>query len=66
MGWPRPRERRRTPDKARDDQGWRIEEATAAAMVVLEIWRETEVALDAATGQVGEALKVPLAADLST
>ncbi len=52
------RERRRALDKARDDQDQRIEEATAAALVALEIRGEAEWALEAATGQVGEALKV--------
>jgi vacuolar-type H+-ATPase subunit E/Vma4 len=59
------RERRRALDKARDDQDQRIEEATAAAMVALEVRAAAELALDAATGQVGEALKVLLAEDVS-
>jgi hypothetical protein len=59
------RERRRALDKARDDQDQRIEEATAAALVALEIRGEAERALEAATGHVGEALKVLLAEDVS-
>lgn len=59
------RERRRALDKARDDQDQRIEEATAAAMVALEVRGEAKLALYAATGQVGEALKMLLAEDVS-
>jgi len=58
------RERRRALDKARDEQDQRIEEATAAAMVALEGRAEAERALEAATGQVGESLKVLLAEDV--
>jgi len=56
---------RRALDKARDDQGQRIEEATATAIVALEGRADAERALDAATSQVGEALKVPLAEDVT-
>ncbi len=59
------RERRRALDKARDDQDQRIEEATAAALVALEVRGEADRELEAATGQVGEALKVLLAEDVS-
>lgn len=59
------RERRRALDKSRDDQDQRIEEATAAALVALEVRAGAERELEAATGQVGEALKVLLAEDVA-
>ncbi|PZS22895.1 MAG: hypothetical protein DLM61_24955 [Pseudonocardiales bacterium] len=58
------RERRRTLDKTRDEQDQRIEEATAGALVALEARADAERALEAATGLVGEALKVLLAVDV--
>jgi hypothetical protein len=58
------RERRRALDKARDEQDQRIEEATAAAMVALEGRADAERALEIATSQAGEALKVLLAEDV--
>lgn len=59
------RKRRRALDKARDDQDQRMEGATAAALVALEFRGEAELSLAAATGQVGVALKVLRAEDLS-
>ena len=59
------RERRRALDKARDDQDQRIEEATAGALVALEARADAERALEVATGQAGEALKVLLAEDVA-
>jgi DNA-directed RNA polymerase specialized sigma24 family protein len=60
------RERRRVLDKARDEQDQRIDEATAGALVVLEIRADAERALESATRQLGEALKLLLAEDVST
>jgi DNA-directed RNA polymerase specialized sigma24 family protein len=60
------RERRRALDKARDEQDQRIDEATAGALVVLEIRADAERALESATRQLGEALKLLLAEDVST
>lgn len=60
------RERRRALDKARDEQDQRIDEATAGALVVLEIRADAERALESATRQLGEALKLLFAEDVST
>ncbi len=60
------RERRRALDKARDQQDQRIDEATAGAIVVLEIRADAERALESAMMQLGEALKLLLAEDVST
>ena len=60
------RERRRALDKARDEQDRRIEEATAGAFIALEVRADAERALESATGQLGEALKLLLAEDVST
>jgi DNA-directed RNA polymerase specialized sigma24 family protein len=60
------RERRRALDKARDEQDQRIDEATAGALVVLEVRADAERALESATRQLGEALKLLLAEDVST
>jgi DNA-directed RNA polymerase specialized sigma24 family protein len=60
------RDRRRALDKARDEQDQRIDEATAGALVVLEIRADAERALESATRQLGEALKLLLAEDVST
>ena len=60
------RERRRALDKARDEQDQRIDEATAGAIVVLEIRADAERALESAMMQLGEALKLLLAEDVST
>lgn len=59
------RERRRATDKARDEQDRRIEEATATVLIALEIRAEAEQALEAATGQVGVALRHLIAEDVS-
>lgn len=61
----RARERRRALDKSRDEQDQRIEEAAAGAMVALEARADAASALEAATGQAGEALKVLLAEDVT-
>jgi DNA-directed RNA polymerase specialized sigma24 family protein len=60
------RARRRALDKARDQQDQRIEEATAAAFIALEVRADAERALESATKRLGEALKLLLAEDLST
>ena len=60
------RERRRALDKARDEQDRRIEEAMAGALVALEVRADAERALECATSQLGEALKLLLAEDVST
>jgi hypothetical protein len=60
------RERRRALDKARDEQDQRIEEATAGAFIALEVRADAERALEFATSQLGEALKLLLAEDVST
>ena len=62
----RARERRRALDRARDEQDRRIEEATAGALVALEVRADAERALESATRQLGEALKLLLAEDVST
>ncbi len=62
----RARERRRALDKARDEQDQRIEEATAGAFIALEVRADAERALESATGQLGKALKLLLAEDVST
>ena len=62
----RARERRRAVDKARDEQDQRIEEATAGAFIALEVRADAERALESATCQLGRALKVLLAEDVST
>jgi hypothetical protein len=58
------RERRRSLDKTRDEQDQRIDEATARALVVLEIRADAERTLESATRQLGEALKLLLAEDV--
>lgn len=60
------RERRRVLDKARDEQDQRIEEATAGAFMALEVRADAERALESAARQLGEALKLLLAEDVST
>jgi hypothetical protein len=62
----RARERRRALDKARDEQDQRIEEATAGAFIALEVRADAERALESATCQLGRALKLLLAEDVST
>jgi DNA-directed RNA polymerase specialized sigma24 family protein len=62
----RARERRRALDKARDEQDQRIEEATAGAFIALEVRADAERALESATCQLGKALKLLLAEDVST
>jgi hypothetical protein len=62
----RARERRRALDRARDEQDRRIEEATAGAFIALEVRADAEHALESATGQLGEALKLLLAEEVST
>lgn len=59
------RERRRALDKARDEQDQRIDEATAGALVVLELRADAERALESAARLLGEALKLLLAEDVS-
>jgi DNA-directed RNA polymerase specialized sigma24 family protein len=60
------RERRRLLDKARDEQDQRIEEAAAGAFMALEVRADAERALETATSQLGDALKLLLAEDVST
>jgi len=62
----RARDRRRALDKARDEQDQRIEEATAEAFIALEVRADAERALESATCQLGKALKLLLAEDVST
>ena len=62
----RARERRRALDKARDEQDQRIEEAAAGAFIALEVRADAERALEAAPCQLGNALKLLLAEDVST
>lgn len=57
------RERRRALDVARDEHDRRIEEATAEAVVALEVRSEVEQAL--ATAALGETLRTLLAEDVS-
>lgn len=59
------RERRRALDRGRDEQDQRIEGATASVLVALELRAEAERALESATSQVGEMLKVLLVEDVS-
>jgi DNA-directed RNA polymerase specialized sigma24 family protein len=59
------RDRRRVLDRARDEQDQRIEEATASALVALEVRSGAERSLGSATSKVGEALKLLLAEDVS-
>jgi DNA-directed RNA polymerase specialized sigma24 family protein len=59
------RERRRVLDKARDEQDQRIDEATASAFIALEVRADAERALESATRQLGAALKLLLAEDVS-
>ena len=58
------RDRRRALDTARDEQDQRIEEATASAMVALEVRADAERSLELATSKGGEALKLLLAQDV--
>jgi DNA-directed RNA polymerase specialized sigma24 family protein len=60
------RDRRRALDKARDEQDQRIEEATAESFIALEVRVDAERALESATCQLGKALKLLLAEDVST
>jgi hypothetical protein len=58
------RERRRALDAARDEHDRRVEEATAEALVALEVRREVEQALEAATATLAETLRTLLAEDV--
>ena len=59
------RERRRALDAARDEHDRRIEEATAEALVALEVRREAEQALQSATAALSETLRTLLAEEVS-
>lgn len=61
----RARERRRQLDQERDQKDSRIEAATANVLVALDARSEVEVALEAATVQAGQALRLLLAEDVS-
>lgn len=59
------RERRRELDRERGEHDLRIEEATAATLVALEVSADAERALEAAQAEVGESLRLILAEDVS-
>ncbi|MHA3700719.1 hypothetical protein ACXR2U_00925 [Jatrophihabitans sp. YIM 134969] len=61
----RARERRRELDRARGDQDARIEAATAAALLALEVRAEAARALDATQADVAVALRQLLAEGVS-
>lgn len=59
------RKRRRALDRERGEQDQRIEEATAATLVALEVRADAERALDAAQAEVGKSLRLILAETVS-
>jgi hypothetical protein len=59
------RDRRRALDRARDEQDRRIEDATAAALLALEVRVEAQRELGVATVRFGEALRALMAEDIS-
>lgn len=61
----RARERRRKLDRERDAQDQRIEEATAGALVALDLRAEAEEAVAAATAELGVAVRKLLEEDVS-
>lgn len=60
------RERRRELDRERAEHDRRIEEATAATLVALEVLADAQHALDAAQAEVGKSLRLILAEGAST
>jgi hypothetical protein len=61
----RARERRRELDRDRDAQDQRIEEATAEAFVALDARAEAQEAVEAATAQLGTAVRKLLAEEVT-
>ena len=61
----RARDRRRALDRTRDEHDQRVEEATACALIALEVRAAAEAALDVARKRVGEALRLMIAEDVS-
>jgi hypothetical protein len=59
------RERRRELDRARDRQDLRVEQATAEALVTLQLRGEAQTALEVATAELGAALRTLLEQDVS-
>ena len=59
------RARRRELDRERDCQDLRVEQATAEALVVLELRGQAETALEVASAALGAALRTLLARDVS-
>ena len=61
----RARERRRELDRQRDEADRRIEEATAVALVALEVRLDAQRALDAASADLADAIRTLLRHDVS-
>ena len=61
----RARERRRELDRQRDEADRRIEEATADALVALEVRVEAQRALDTASVELADAIRILLRHDVS-
>ena len=59
------RERRRELDRERDAQDLRVEEATAAALVMLQLRGEAQTALEVASAALGTSLRTLLDQDVS-
>ena len=59
------RARRRELDRERDSQDLRVEEATAAALVMLQLRGEAQTALEVASAALGAALRTLLDQDVS-
>jgi hypothetical protein len=59
------RARRRELDRERDRQDLRVEQATAEALVMLQLRGETETALEVASAALGAALRTLLEQDVS-
>jgi hypothetical protein len=59
------RERRRELDRERDRQDLRVEQATAKALVMLQLRGEAQTALEAASAELGAALRTLLEQDVS-
>ena len=59
------RARRRELDRERDRQDLRVEQATAEALVMLQLRHEAQTALEVASAELGAALRTLLAQDVS-
>ena len=59
------RARRRELDRERDSQDLRVEEATAAALVMLQLRGEAQTALEVASAALGTSLRTLLEQDVS-